>query len=366
MERIALLCNESAGRVDAIRDSTFCLAEALHRQGLAAHVWLRRAERKWSVAVVDGPSGPPGEAFDPRNYDAVVLQYNPFLFGKWGFAPWLPAKLWRWRRAADTQLALMVHEPYVPMLNWKWVLMGAWQRAQLEAARLGVDVVFASIEAWAGLLQARRPVRPTFHLPVGSNLPDRRDARVAARERLRITDTVVLASFGTNHPSRLPEYIVHAANDVSEAVGDVLLLNLGTGTLHGGSLSASVRLYEPGRLPEDDLATWLSAADLFLAPFADGVSTRRSSVMAALQHGLPVVGTDGYLTDGILRRSTAALRLFPVDRPDLFAEAVVELAKAPDERLAAARAARALYEASFDWPVLARRLLDGVTEKTRP
>jgi len=365
VRRLAILCNESLGRIDAIRDHSFLLAEAVRQQGWAVEVCLKRSDAEWSV-VNRGEHGESlGGHFDPGEYDAVVVQYNPFLFGKWGFAPWLPMKLWSWKRKSRVRIALMVHEPYVPMLDWKWVLMGTWQRMQLEATRVAADIVFASIEATTDALLSRRPSRPTHHLPVGSMLPDRRDARVDSRDHLKIgRESFVLASLGTDHPSRLIEYIADAVNAVANSVDELVLLNLGANAPGPEGLHAGVRVHRPGFLSDADLSGWLSAADLFLAPFADGVSTRRSSLMAALQHGLPVVGTDGHLTDGVLRRSSALL-LAPVDRPDLFAQAAVELAKSPEERLASGRAARALYEATFDWPVLARRLIDALTDSTR-
>jgi glycosyltransferase involved in cell wall biosynthesis len=169
---------------------------------------------------------------------------------------------------------------------------------------------------------------------------------------------IVLASLSTGTAGRLFEYTVRAANALAAESRDVVLLHLGAGAPKAHGLADSVRIHQPGRLPDDELASWLSAADLFVAPFVDGVSTRRGSVMAALQHGLPVVGTIGSLTDAVLARATDALLLVPVNRPDLFAEAVVQLAGAREDAGRLGAAGRELYESSFDWPVVAQRLLD--------
>jgi glycosyltransferase involved in cell wall biosynthesis len=362
VKRIAILCNESAGQINAIRDHTFRLADAVRSKGVTADVFLRRGDGSWSQSgpEQDRPIARVNQSFvDATAYDAVVLQYNPFMWGKWGFAPWLAMELRKSRRKRRRgQIALMVHEPYVPLLNWKWVLMGAWQRAQLEAARISADVVFASIEAWTRMLRARRPFRPAIHLPVGSNLPDRRDQRTASRARLRVShDEVVLACFGGGGGSRLVGHVVAAANRLVGMTERVVLLNLGAGASPPPGLSRQVRLYSPGRVPEADLASCLAAADLFLAAFVDGVSTRRGSLMAALQHGLPVVGTEGRLTDGILGRARDALSLVPVGRPDRFASCAAVLANKPEEREAMGIAGRGLYQSAFDWPILADRLL---------
>jgi glycosyltransferase involved in cell wall biosynthesis len=86
------------------------------------------------------------------------------------------------------------------------------------------------------------------------------------------------------------------------------------------------------------------------------VSSRRTALMAALQHSLPVVGTDGASTDPLLRRANDAMRLVPVGDSESFAWAVSRLALDPGLRAAMGKAARRLYEECFSWPVLARLL----------
>lgn len=79
--------------------------------------------------------------------------------------------------------------------------------------------------------------------------------------------------------------------------------------------------------------------------------------MAALQQGLPVVGTSGRLTDPILRRFPGALRLTEVGNAPAFAEAAAALAASPADRATAGLEARRLYTENFDWPVIARQML---------
>jgi glycosyltransferase involved in cell wall biosynthesis len=354
--QLAILARDTGGRVDGITEFALRLAEALRAEGtFAVDLWLRMEAGSWRRANMDERGSPEVAPSVPlADYDAAVVQYNPFMYGRWGFAPGLPLMLARRR---PQTLALMVHEPYVPLSDWRSAVMGGWQRAQLLALRLECDVVFTSIEAWAARFARGRPRRPTFHLPVGSNLPDKRDARQAERARLGLADdTLVLAAFGTGHPSALTRYVVAAANEVAAEDIQLTLLNLGAGAppLHG--LDSRIAVHQPGWQPPDELARLLGAADVFLAPFVDGVSTRRSTVMAALQHGLAVLGTDGPLTDGLLRRAPDALVLVPVARPDVFSRAAARLACSVDGRRSLAERGRALYEQTFDWPVLASRV----------
>ena len=258
----------------------------------------------------------------------------------------------------------MVHEPYVPMISWRWVLMGLWQRFQLAAMRTAADVVFTSIDPWARRFENQLPRRPVHHLPVGSNFPDCRADREDARRQLGVdNETLVVATIGRDHPSWCREYVAAAMNAITADGRPVVLLSLGAEVPGLSNLDPSIAVHEPGYLEDSELAGRLAAADLFLAPLLDGVSTRRTALMAALQHGLPVVGTAGPLTDPILRESSDALRLVAVRDPEAFARATVQLAGDQGARESARTAARRLYEGHFSWPVIARKLIEALSDR---
>jgi glycosyltransferase involved in cell wall biosynthesis len=259
-------------------------------------------------------------------------------------------------RRRRPRIAVMVHEPYVPMTTWRSVLMGLWQRLQLRLVTGAADRVFCSTERFAEELAARHYSRRVHHLPVGSTVPDMRPFRVAERERLGVPDDgLIVAMLGTGHPSRLAGHLEGAVNAISTHRDGLTVLNLGDGAPALRGLNSDVSIHAPGRQPADALARQVACADLFLAPFVDGVSTRRTSVMAALQHAVPVVGTHGSITDDMLRRADA-LCLVPAERADRFADAAVELALDPDRRRALGSAGRRLYEQCLDWPIIARSL----------
>jgi glycosyltransferase involved in cell wall biosynthesis len=344
--RIGLVVAPRAAQADGIRDYTRRLALALDDAAIGAEVW------PWTDGA---PRATNGHAL--TDLDAVVLQYNPFLFGRWGFAPGLPlffARLRRKRRRP--RIAVMFHETYVDMRSASWALMGGWQRAQLLALQAASDVQLCSIQRWTERLRRTARGRPVHHLPVASNLPDARADRALARRRLDADpDTLVLSCLGLRHPGRLAEHALAAARAAGDHARSVLLLDLGPGEQRLAQLSANVRLRSTGYLDERELAAHLAAGDVFLAPLMDGVSTRRGSVMAALQHGLPVVGTAGHLTDDVLKRAPG-LVLVGVDQPRRFADAVGDLARDERRRAELGADARKLYEENFDWPVLVSRL----------
>jgi glycosyltransferase involved in cell wall biosynthesis len=356
IERIVLVHGDRGRDVDGIRDYSQRLAEALRQQSVVAEIRFQQVGGEGGVAPSLGV-WPELRKLGPSS--AIVLQYSPFCFARWGFAPLLPAWLLAIRaRRARPALAVMVHEPYVPMESWRWMLMGLWQRLQLTAIRQAADVVFTSIERWAERFEAGLPRRPVHHLPVGSNLPDARDRRSEERDRLGLDEeTVAISTLGRDHPSWLADYVVASANAVAASGQRLVLLSLGAEAPLLRGLDPTIAVHAPGYLAAERLAGMLAASDLFLAPLIDGVSTRRGGLMAALQHGLPVLGTEGPLTDSILRKSEAALRLTEVGDRGHFASSAVQLAGSAAARASSGAAARQLYESNFDWPVIAQRLL---------
>ena len=338
--RIAVLTREGAG-VNAIHDASACLVDALNRAGHEARLvdWVPGAVR-------DAAS----------SSDVLAVPYNPFLYGRWGFAPSLVRDVAGVRRrAARPCVALIVHETFVQIHDPKSLLMGAWQRLQLGVLLVLSDRSFASIEAWAAMLSR---VRRTAHLPSGSTLPDARAHRDDVRAELGVTDRLVVATLSSGHPSHLTTYVALALQRVAAGDRPVTFLQLGAGADQFDGLPADVPVIRPGRLSAERLAAHVAAADLVLTPFADGVSTRRTSFMAGLQQEVAVVGTRGALTDSVLE--PAGLELVEVGDAPAFAERVAVLAAAGERRATAAASGRALFESSFTADAIAQRFLRGI------
>jgi glycosyltransferase involved in cell wall biosynthesis len=106
------------------------------------------------------------------------------------------------------------------------------------------------------------------------------------------------------------------------------------------------RVDASGELAADDLSRHVSACDLMLQPYPDGVSSRRTSVMVALSHGRPVVTTSGDLSEPLW--FDGAVVLAPADRPDELAAATVSLLASPARLGDLAARGAALYGERFD------------------
>jgi glycosyltransferase involved in cell wall biosynthesis len=287
--------------------------------------------------------------------DWVCIQYVPFLYHRVGMTFWLPATVLR-MRAKGMRVLLMVHEPYVPLDSPTHVVMGSVQRLMLWTLMAGSEKVAVATTKWTRILKrlAFPRAASVFHLPVGSNLP-RLDMTGAERDRHRAQlgfgpDDVVVAMIRPNSAGKQPGVALEVWQQLNAVNPKAKLLVLGD----DGGCWAAAGAHTAGHVPAARASQLLSIADLFFAPFVDGMSTRRTSVMAAMAHGLPVVTTKGHLTDPLFEGSP--LLMCAPDDAGAMRVGLENLVKSADARDRAGVQTIAFFERHFSWPVLAAQL----------
>ncbi len=336
-------------------------AHGTERTALPAGVRVHPIVPHWSITSMGQVA-----AHIVRDRPAIVLiQYVPFLYGRGGIGFAAPALAWLLRRRG-LAVVTIVHEPYVPLwLDAKSLVRGLVQRVMLvtlmlTSARVAVTTRFWERELRRWLLwRGRRIIR----IPVGSNIPlssISTDERFASRARLGFAqDDVVLTFFGSLHGTKLLGLIVRSVAHLQSVGVPAVLLIVGQEADVLSSVVAEARLL-PGTVvctgysSREDVSCSLQCGDLFLAPFTDGVSTRRTTVIAALQHKLPVVTTRGRLTEDELFADAVAMA--PCGDEDAFVRRVADLARDPDGRRALAERGYGLYERTFTWPAIVTQL----------
>jgi len=292
--------------------------------------------------------------------DWLLIQFNQFSYGRWGLNPLFPLAIRRLRRRCPAlRIAVMFHEDFVPITSWKFAAMTTWQRWQFWMLGRQADHVFFSIEPWAERYRSWFPHAPVTALPVGSNIPNQKVSYNDARVALGIApDQFVAGVFGTAGPSRLLSLIRAATDALAARVPSLLVLYVGP---HGSAIRDAlgpIPMRDAGALPAPDVSRHLAAMDVHLTPFDDGVSSRRGSCLAGLQHGVATLTTEGVHTEEVfLDARDTALCMTPVDAPDAFARIAVDLWEHPDRRHEIGRQGRLLYESHCDWPVVAEQFL---------
>ena len=115
-------------------------------------------------------------------------------------------------------------------------------------------------------------------------------------------------------------------------------------------------IHRTGYLEDEAVSAYLSAADALALPFADGASYRRGTLMAALQHGSPVVTTTPAVPVPTFRDGEN-MRLVPPGDAAALAAALRHLYETPEERARLRMGAAALAQ-QFEWPQIARATAD--------
>lgn len=374
--RTGLLCAAYPPSVDGIGDYTHLLAQHLARQSeVAVYTGYQDSYTpagQVSVRGIFDPSRPAtirnlgGALGEKPSLDRLIVQYNPFGFGPRGFNPWLPLCLSRLSK--QLSLSLMFHETYVPCGTAAQCGMRLWQIPQFFFLSRIADSTYASCSRWLPAIR-RATGRDAVHLPVGSNVVRSKLSREEARGRLAIGGkALVLGVFGSAHPSRLLDWIALASSHLQDRMPEVLIVYIGAdGEKLRAAVGGGVRLLDCGLLPADSVGDHLMAADVLLAPFVDGLSTRRGSVAAAFQHGIPVLSTSSAWTDAmLLAQEDRLIFLSPADAgPAAYwdlAERVFARLPAPDSQRTLLRS---FYEEHFGWEVVSRRLLGDTRDASR-
>ena len=227
---------------------------------------------------------------------AILIQYVPFLYGRRGLSGF-PRRLARAGRAAGLRVGVFVHEPWVPRTRLPWLVLSPLQRRQLLRLLPACDLAFTPVPGWRALLDGRPEL-----IPVGSTLGE----PPAEPRGLPLPAPVVFSPLAAGLSWH---WIVAAAQEIG---AEPRLTVIGA-TWEQAHADRVVRPYaDPtwdwrGRLPAAAVLDLLMRAPLVLAPFSDGLTTRRTSAMAALSAGARVVSSTGPLFDERLTEAGVAL-----------------------------------------------------------
>jgi glycosyltransferase involved in cell wall biosynthesis len=285
----------------------------------------------------------------------LLVQYVAHGFGCRGmnvFFAW-------WLRQASRRLWIMFHEVAYPFL-WgqplKHHLLAGVQHFMAGLVARKAEMLWVSVPGWEDRLRwicrLRNPIR---WLPIPSNLPiDVPAAAVAQAKRAWPwpPGTLTVGYFGHYSPPFVPALTAVLSKLLEdEPAVTAVLLGKGSDVYAGrfGEMFPTLagRVLGQGTLSAEAAAAELSAVDLAIYPFLDGVSSRRTSLMAALALGLPIVTTSEYLTEPVWQER-GAVQMVPVGDWHQFVAAVRRLLADPAARARLGEQGRQLYRDLFD------------------
>jgi len=349
-----------------VSDYTHQIATELTRGGQAVHVWgpSGSAQQPGSPIVVHPDLGRfssadlrrAGRLLDehpsPRR---LVVHWVPHGFGRRGMN--LPFCLWLWRRSiAGDAVELIVHEPFVTFTGGaRQCAVAVVQRAMTLMLLSAARRVWVTTRAWSPLLEPYMSGRSTVveWLPVPSSLQSA-DATAVRKVRARYApaNECLIGHFGT-YGSLITSLLVDAIPLLAEASPAARFVFIGSdGATFRSALvarhrSLADRVSATGTLSSSDLSAHIAACDVMLQPYPDGVTSRRTTAMAGLFARVPVVTTQGTLTEG-LWQDERAVKLAEVGDVRGIVQHVVQLLADPAERRRQGEAGRAVYDRWFD------------------
>jgi glycosyltransferase involved in cell wall biosynthesis len=365
MTRWHLVTSEYPPDVGGVSDYTGQLAGALADAGDEVHVWCPGEVRDGLPGVqVHAALGAMSPA-DFRRVDAeldacpgprrLLVQWVPHGFGyrsmNLGFCLWLARRA----RAGD-HVELMVHEPYMEF-SWRspaHSAMAAVHRIMTLVVLGAARRAWIAIPAWEARLRPYTLGRavPMPWLPIPGCVPtDLASHPAVLRTRFAPDVQPIVGHFGA-HGAAVAALLDGCLPSIMEGPCRPALLLLGAdGRTYRDALVArhpgwTGRVHAAGFLDGAALAAHLAVCDVMVQPYPDGVTSRRTSVMACLSQGRAVVTTTGHLTEPLWQDSRAVVLAGVHDSAGL-AEAVVRVLADAGARAQLGARARQLYLETF-------------------
>jgi glycosyltransferase involved in cell wall biosynthesis len=292
-----------------------------------------------------------------ERFDIVNLQYTPELYGRGPWIKLLPVWL---ALARGPRVVVTPHTLHGGYASAKWLAP-----AMLGAARRIIAPnreVASLIERRLSLVRSR--VR---EIPIGSNIPVGTEPRERVRARVRgelglSPDALVITHFGFAYRGKGIETLLEAARSLNDRGTRFTLVMIG-GAWPGAEdyyaalqeetkaagLGAIVRWR--GHVSPATVDELLTASDVYVVAYDDGISARRGTLIAGLTHGLPIVSTEPVIPDSRFRDGAHAL-LVPRRDARSLADALARLAASPDLRARLGAGAEKLAP-EFSWDAIA-------------
>lgn len=283
----------------------------------------------------------------------LLVHYVPNVLGRHGanlrFCRWLQR-----RHHAGQDVRVIFHEPF---LYFRWrpdhLAVAIVQRAMAAVMLRAATVVYISTSSWRRYLAAYGGAsRAAIDLPMPSAIPFVDDPPRVASRRAALPRGAIVGHFGS-YGSHVAPLLGRALTTVLTEVRETTALCAGDGgDRFAADLMARVpslagRVHGGGRATADDISIALQCCDLLLQPYPDGVTTRRTSIMAGLANGRAVLTTEGPLTEPIWR-AAHAVETVPAGDTQAFGAAAVRLLSDATARAALGARARATYLQHFD------------------
>lgn len=309
--------------------------------------------------------------------DLIVVAFVPLGYAPrtGGVAPAFTGWCASLRNKYSAEFLLLAHEASLPLdhswrtRQWKLWTLALAQVIQFRLLVRSFEHVVFSNEGTRRLWARRMPraaerfrtVRVCSNIAFNTTTDAARELAAAG---YAVPASTVLF-FGTGHQSILFDYVEEAFDSIWSVDPSARLVIVGMTPAKLAELSPSLAargelVQALGYVAAPAVSLWLQIATVVLAPLVEGVSARKGTVMAALQHGQTVITTRGEHTlDDIDWADICVLSGFSASE---FSARALAAFRDPALRLRLGAAARNEYELNASVPVTAARILELAAE----
>lgn len=331
-------------------------------------------KRRWNLRTIFSLV----DRIQSEGYDCVHIQYSPNFYGSLSFAvnllPWLLL-------GTNCRTVVTFHEIYSPKLGGlRNRILSIVDHVKDTVLLFGVTAAILTVPSRSSRLGTVFPWLRSrlFTIPVGTGVqvePIEPDERTKQRARLGVTEEdLLLGSFGSMHVDRHYETLIRVLHGLKGRLPKLRLAFLGAYRdehpyyQHLKKLIAERELEAyitwTGYGAEPEISRWLSALDIYVMVDKRGASGRKSSLITAIAHGLPVISTFGPDTPSEFYDPESVL-LVPVDDEQALSRHIEALAPDRDRRTRLRSGARRLFEANYGWGAIARKTVEVYEASTK-
>jgi len=357
------------GRADTPTDGVeeYCnhLGDALRARGISLAIervawedrgwpralrWLRRRAKAWKDSW-------------------VLVQYTALAWSARGF-PLRFSRVLHILKRAGARIGVVYHD--VEPFTGPRLIDRLRRSAQLRAMRSGMDA--CEVAVFTVPMERLTWMQPHYadaiFIPVGANLPVAGEA--ASRKRVAGDGKLNIAVFSVTGGKFMQREVGEISDAVRSAASRVKNLKLTVFGRHAKDAEEElskrldgdpVEIQVLGLLSNEDVVRTMSNCDVLL--FVRGpISTRRSSAIAGIACGLPVIAAEGPETSWLIK--DAGVAFYSPQKKGNLGEVLLHVLEDEHYRASLAQRSWIAQQRFFSWAVIAARYADFLETKPKP
>src|SRR5215467_2394176 len=347
-KRCVALLGQPDQPTDGVEDYCRYLSQALEKHGFSLELLRVPWTEGWRKAFWEVR-----KKAEERRVSWFLVQYTALAWSRRGFPLRIP-KLIQSLENCGARCAVIFHDaiPFGGERTIDWLRRALQVHAMRQALRFADCAVFPVLPEKVPWIP--KDCRNIVFIPVGANLPE--PERAWSMEKGDRADTVCVLSASPDWAAQSEmERIDLAIRFAAQRVGKLRLIVAGRNSAEVGRqfqqrlAHVEVEVVAHGVLPAEEIGRVLGSCHVMLCA-RGGISSRRSSAIAGIACGLPVIAAESAETAAPL--TEAGVVLLPAGAKDEFGPALARVLTDSAYRESLVERSRLAQERHFSWSAI--------------